>query len=139
MNNLIKDLDLYDINPLEIVYQLLINDNTFINYIGGKERVFKYHVPEEYRKTPPIIRLNPIIEKPAHYADNEQLAWNCIVQVDVWDISDSRSIALKVNKLMKEINFKQDTPVFEFDPDTYLVRDARRYRGTLMSKLKENE
>lgn len=142
MNELIKDKELYDIDPLDIVYRLLVADPVILNETGrgkGNNHIFKYHVPEENREKPPLIRIHPISELPAEYADNKQLAWDCIVQIDVWDYSNARQIALRVNQLMKTINFKQNTPTFEFDPETYLVRDGRRYRGILISKLKENE
>lgn len=139
MSDLIKGLNLYDIDSLDITYKLLTNDESLLNYIGGKGQIFKYHVPEEFRETPPIIRITPISELPTEYADNKQLAWDCIVQIDVWDYSNPREIALKIHKKMKNINFKQTTPTFEYDPDTYLIRDARRYRGILISNLKENK
>lgn len=110
-----------------------------MNLIGSVDQVFKYHVPEEYREQTPIVRISPISELPAVYADNKQLAWDCILQIDVWDSSNAREIALAIHKLMKTIDFKQSTPTFEFDPDTYLIRDGRRYRGILISNLKENE
>lgn len=139
MTNPTEGMLLYDIDALDIVYKLLVNDSKLMDLVGHKDQVFKYHVPEEFQKSPPIIRISPISELPAEYADNEQLAWDCILQIDVWDSSNSREIAMKVHELMKTINFKQSTPTFEFDPDTYLVRDGRRYRGILLSKLKENE
>lgn len=139
MNDLIHDKNLYDIDPIDIVYKLLSNDQNIINLTGhgkGGNHIFKYHIPEENREQPPLIRIHPISELPTEYADNEQLAWDCIVQIDVWDDSNARQIALRIQELMKTINFKQSTPTFEFDPDTYLIRDGRRYRGVLMSKLK---
>lgn len=138
MNGLINNKDLYDIDPVDIVYNLLANDQEIINETGhgkGENHIYKYHIPEENREKPPLIRIHPISELPAEYADNEQLAWDCIVQIDVWDYSNARQIALRIHELMKTINFKQSTPTFEFDPDTYLVRDGRRYRGILMSKI----
>ena len=139
MNDLIQDKDLYDIDPVDIVYNLLANDQEIINLTGhgkGGEHIYKHHIPEENREKPPLIRIHPISELPTEYADNKQLAWDCIVQIDVWDYSNARQIALRIHELMKTINFKQSTPTFEFDPDTYLIRDGRRYRGVLMSKLK---
>lgn len=139
MNDLIQDKDLYDIDPVDIVYNLLSNDQEIINLTGhgkGGDHIYKYHIPEENREKPPLIRIHPISELPTEYADNKQLAWDCIVQIDVWDYSNARQIALRIHELMKTINFKQNTPTFEFDPDTYLIRDGRRYRGVLMSKLK---
>lgn len=139
MSDLTSDLSLYEIDSLDITYKKLINDEGLMRLVGNKEHVFKYHVPEEFRESPPIVRIHPISELPAEYADNKQLAWDCIVQIDVWDYSNAREVALKIHELMKTINFKQSTPTFDFDPDTYLVRDCRRYRGILISKLKENK
>lgn len=134
MNELIQGLDLYEIDSLDIVYQMLVNDDDILNLVGS-ESVFKHHVPEENREKPPIIRMNLISEIPAEYADNEQLGWDCIVQIDVWDSNDARKIALLIHKLMKTINFQQSTPTYEFDEDTYLLRDGRRYRGTILKDL----
>lgn len=136
MTDLIKGLNLYEIDSLETTYQLLTKDKSLINLVGSKNLIFKYHVPEEYRESPPIIRISPISELPTEYADNKQLAWDCILQIDVWDYSNPREIALKIHELMKTINFKQETPTFDYDPDTYLIRDCRRYRGVIMSDLK---
>lgn len=137
MSELIENLSLYEIDALDIAYQLLIGDEDLINLVGSVEKVFKYHVPEELREKPPIIRISPISEIPAVYADNKQLAWDCILQIDVWNSNDARKIAMKINALMKTINFKQSTPIYEFDEDTYLIRDGRRYRGTIISDLNE--
>lgn len=134
MNELIKGLDLYDIDSLDMVYQMLINNDDIINLVGS-ESVFKHHVPEENRESPPIIRINLISEFPTEYADNQQLGWDCILQIDVWDRSNARKIALLIHKLMKTINFQQSTPTYEFDEDTYLLRDERRYRGTILMDL----
>lgn len=135
MSDLIKDLDLYDIDSASITYQLLTNDEELMRLVGGKEQVYQYHIPEENRELPPLIRINPISELPDVYMDNQQKGWDCILQIDVWDSSNAREIALKIHKLMKTINFQQSTPTFEFDEDTYLIRDGRRYRGTIISKL----
>ncbi|API92716.1 MULTISPECIES: DUF3168 domain-containing protein [unclassified Virgibacillus] len=124
---------LYDIDSLDMAYQLLINDKELMSLIGSTDKVFKYHVPEEHREKPPIIRLYPISELPTEYADNKQLGWDCILQIDVWDSQRARKIALKINELMKTIDFKQSTPTYEFDEETYLIRDGRRYRGVILA------
>lgn len=124
---------LYDIDYLDMAYQLLINDNELMGLVGSQEKVFKYHVPEEHREKPPIIRLYPISELPTEYADNQQLGWDCILQIDVWDSQNARKIALKINELMKTIDFKQSAPTYEFDEETYLIRDGRRYRGIILA------
>ncbi|MCR1834973.1 hypothetical protein NSA56_11260 [Oceanobacillus caeni] len=124
---------LYDIDSLDMAYQLLINDNELMDLVGSPDKIFKYHVPEEHREQPPIIRLHPISELPTEYADNQQLGWDCILQIDVWDSQNARKIALKINELMKTIDFKQSAPTYEFDEETYLIRDGRRYRGIILA------
>jgi hypothetical protein len=128
-------MNLYDIDPLDLAYQLLIDDAELMDLVGGEDKVFKYFVPEENRDDPPIIRIYPISELPTEYADNKQLGWDCILQIDVWDSQNARKIALKIHELMKTINFKQSTPTYEFDEDTYLIRDGRRYRGKIIADL----
>ncbi len=128
---------IYEIDSLQLAYETFLHDEDLMNLIGGPAKVFKYHVPEENRQETPIIRIHPISELPTGYADNKQHAWDCILQIDVWDDSNARTIALKIHKLMKSINFKQSTPTFEYDPDTYLYRDCRRYRGVLISEKGE--
>lgn len=130
-------MSIYDIDPLDMVYQHLVNDIDVVRLVGEKKNIRKYHVPEEFEELPPIVRIHPISEIPTEYADNKQLAWDVILQIDVWDTSNPREIAMMINKAMKKINFKQSTPTFEFDPDTYLIRDGRRYRGVLILNKKE--
>lgn len=120
------------IDPLDMVYQLIINDAEAMGAIGSEKRVFKRHVPEESRESVPVVRITPISELPTNYSDNEQGAWDVILQIDVWDDKDPRGLALVINRLMKSIDLKQTTPTFEYDPDTYLVRDGRRYRGNIL-------
>src|SRR5699024_1067187 len=139
MTNPTNELDLYDIDSLNIIYKLLAGDSALETLLGGNNKIYKYHVPEEFRSSPPIIRISPISELPTGHADNMQLAWDCILQIDVWDTANSRKIALRIHELMKNIKFVQSTPTFDFDPETYLIRDGRRYRGVLISNKKENK
>lgn len=125
--------ELYEINILDIVYQLLISDEKLLSMID-KYSIFQLLIPEENREKPPVIRITGY-QSPAVYADGKQLAWSGLVQIDVWDLADAFKIATRINQLMKTIHFKQSSPVFEMDEDTYLIRDGRRYTGTIMSDL----
>lgn len=135
----IQNLELYDIDSLDITYQLLTGDSVLVDMVGSKENIYKIHIPEENRQEPPLIRISLISELPKGNGDNKQLGWDCILQIDVWDAAPPRKIALKIHELMRTINFIQDTPTFEYDPETYLIRDCRRYRGILTKNLKEND
>lgn len=132
------NLDLYEIDSLDIAYKLISRNELILSLIN-KESIFKYHVPEEFVDNPPIVRISPISEIPKEFGDNLQLAWDCILQIDVWDKDNPRLVALEIHRLMKTLNFKQDTPTFDFDPDTELIRDGRRYRGIIMSNINKRE
>lgn len=137
----ISNLELYEIDSLDIVYRLISRNELILSLID-KENIFKYSVPEEFVEQHPIVRISPISEVPKEFGDNLQLAWDCIVQIDVWDSDNPRLIALEIHRLMKTLNFKQEAPTFELDSDTDLIRDGRRYRGIIMSNInkeKENE
>lgn len=130
--SLVEGLDLYDINIGNITYQLLTNNVQLLKMIN-KESIFQYHVPEANTEQAPIIRITMLSQLPTAYADNEQMAWDCLVQIDAWDSVDAFRIGSQINMLMKTINFKQSTPVFEYDEDTNLLRDGRRYEGIILA------
>lgn len=130
----IGNLELYEIDSLDIIYKLISRNELILSLID-KNNIFKYHVPEEFIEKPPIVRISPISEIPKEFGDDLQLAWDCIVQIDVWDAKNPRLIALEIHRLMKTLNFKQEAPTFDFDSDTYLIRDGRRYRGIIMSNI----
>lgn len=133
MSSLLDDLELYDINILDIVYQLLSNDSELLQMIE-KDSIFKLHIPEENKENPPVIRITGT-QIPSDYAENQQLSWYGVIQIDCYSLSDPFIIGTKINQLMKTINFKQSSPVFEFDEDTYLLRDGRRYEGIVITDL----
>lgn len=135
----IQELELYEIDALDIAYKLFTGDSVLIDMIGNKNNVYKVHIPEENRQEPPLVRISLLSELPKGNADNEQLGWDIMLQVDVWDAAPPRKIALRIHELMRSINFIQDTPTFEHDPETYLFRDCRRYRGIITKNLKGND
>lgn|SRR5699024_1185328 len=125
--------ELYEIDVLDTVYQLLTNDEDFTNVVG-KESIFKYHIPEEYRDNPPVVRITGY-QTPTQYGDGEQLGWYGLVQVDIWNDEDPHKLGMDVNRLMKRINFKQTDATPELDPDTYLIRNGKRFEGIIISDI----
>lgn len=127
--------EIYEIDSLDIAYQKLINDEKLLTMIDSAS-FFKYHIPKEFLEKPPLIRVTGY-QTPTEYADGLQLGWDCIVQVDVWCDDDPFKIGMHINKLMKQLNFRQTGATPEFDPDTYLIRNGRIYRGTILADLSE--
>jgi len=113
------------------VYQLIVNDEQLKELLPA-DHVFQYHIPEEFQEKSPIVRITMINMLPNNYADNEQLAWDYTIQIDVWNEGSPFIIAQHINRIMKGLNFRQSTPIFEFDIDTAMLRDGRRYEGKIM-------
>lgn len=113
------------------IHQLIVNDEQLKGLLP-EDHVKQWHVPEEFQKKSPIVRISMINMLPNNYADNKQLAWDYTVQIDVWDEDSPYFIAQHINRIMKGFNFKQSTPIFEFDIDTAMLRDGRRYEGKVM-------
>lgn len=130
-----ENKSLYEIDALDIVFQLLTNDETLIQEVG-KESIFKHHIPKEDREKPPVIRITGY-QSPTQYGDGKQLGWYCMIQVDLWHDADPHRLGMHINKLMKTINFKQVDGIPEFDPDTYLIRNGKRYEGIIIANLNE--
>jgi len=118
------------------IYKLIKNDDE-LKLLLPSDHVFQYHVPEDFVEKSPIVRIHPIDMRPSEYADNKQLAFYYLCQIDVWADRMPFLIAQRINKLMKTINLKQSTPIFLYDPDTSMYRDGRRYEGNIL--IKEND
>jgi len=113
------------------IYQLIVNDEQLKKLVPSGH-VFQYHVPEEFQEKPPIVRITMLNMLPNNYADDRQMAFDYTIQIDVWNEGSPFIIAQHINRIMKGFNFRQSTPVFEFDIDTNLIRDGRRYEGKIM-------
>src|SRR5699024_2920279 len=118
---------------LDIVYQLLINDEKLTSMVD-KDSIFKYHIPEEHRENPPVIRVTGY-QSPTQYGDGKQLGWYCLVQIDLWNDDDPFEMGMQFNRIMKQINFKQTDSIPEFDEDTYLIRNGKRFEGIIVADL----
>lgn len=118
---------------LEIVYQALIDDD----YIKSKaDRNIKYY---EYPKVDEIDNPKIIIDPldgsiPKDFADNTWTTLDFQLQIDVWSKSrqDTQNLADKIRSIMwNELGFHQNDGTNEYDSDTEIFRNARRYRGKL--------
>lgn len=126
-----EEMYLRDINTE--IWQMIVDDEQLRELIPDIEKhVFQYHVPEESQQDSPIIRVSMIDMLPDDYADNKQMSFNYVIQIDVWHKYSPFEIAQHINRLMKNFNFKQASPTFEYDPDTTMLRDGRRYEGKVL-------
>ena len=123
--------DLYEIDILDTVYRLLVDNEEFTQEVNP-EHIFKYDVPQAYRQSPPIVRITGY-QTPSIYGDGEQMGWYGLVQIDLWGNKDPHKLGMKINKIMKNINFKQTDAIPELDKDTFLIRNGKRFEGIIIA------
>lgn len=130
---MMENKDLYEINALDTIYHYLRNDEKLLTMID-KDSIFKFNIPEEHREQPPVVRITGY-QSPTHYGDGLQLGWYCTIQIDAWSEDDPFEIGMQINKIMSQLNFGHTSSAPEYDEDTYLIRNGKRYEGTIIADL----
>ena len=119
--------------PIEIVYELLMNDETITSLVNP-DYIFTIRVPEDYQKVEnaPIIRINEINDYQTSFANNGAIEISITVQVDVWakDLRTLREIRKALDSLLSKHQWVQRANVLDDEPDIDLIRMARRYTAT---------
>jgi Protein of unknown function (DUF3168) len=100
--------------------------------VGNRIKFYEY--PPTANMQGVYIVIDPVEPpRPGDYADNQWLTDEYFYQIDVWSkkLDDTQSVAKEVRQVMWEVlGFAQDSAgPDEFDKDTGIYRDARRYRG----------
>ncbi|WP_299090345.1 DUF3168 domain-containing protein [uncultured Metabacillus sp.] len=114
------------------IYEALIADTLIQEKVGSRIKFYEY--PATGDVTGPYIIIDPLGPPiPGDYADNEPLTDEYLYQVEVWSksLSDTGIIAKQIRKVLrKNLGIPQyGTGVDEWDQETAIYRDARRYRG----------
>lgn len=101
-----------------------------------EDRIYKFSVPDELtdEELSPCIRLNIADMRPNNWAGNEVIGYYYEFLIDIWheDYYQTFVIAQHVQQVLREMNFRQTSPVFEEDEDTDLYRDSRTYAGNIL-------
>lgn len=114
------------------VYDALNTSDLIKEKVGKQIKFYKYPATDNMQGV--YIVIDPIdVPKPGDYADNKWLTDEYFYQIEVWSMNlfDTQAVAKEVRNVMwKELGFAQLIPgLDEFDEDTGIYRDARRYRG----------
>jgi hypothetical protein len=113
------------------VYNALINDS-FISDKVKIEHIKTYESPSTDLTEPHIV-IDPLdVPLPGDYADNEWLTEDHLLQIEVWSKNghDTEALSKRIRDIMwKQFGFPQGAGVDEYDKDSKIYRDARRYRG----------
>jgi hypothetical protein len=113
------------------IYDALKVDEGILTKVGNRIKFYEY--PATGDITGPVIVIDPLDTPiPSDFADNKWLTEDYFYQIEVWSksLADTESIAKQIQSVMwKEFGFAQKGGVNEWDKDTGIYRDARRYRG----------
>lgn len=118
---------------LPVIYEALIADDYIKQQAFGRIKYYEYPATGDVKG--PYIVIDPLSPPmPTEYGDNEPIADSYIYQIDVWtkDRKTTKELAKRVSKIMRSIGFGYFAgAVDEWDKDTGIYRDARRYRNTI--------
>jgi hypothetical protein len=114
------------------VYDALNTSDLIKEKVGKQIKFYKYPSTDNMQGV--YIVIDPIdVPKPGDYADNKWLTDEYFYQIEVWSLNlfDTQAVAKEVRNIMwNQLGFAQLIPgLDEFDEDTGIYRDARRYRG----------
>ncbi|MGG0569747.1 hypothetical protein Q3A90_18145 [Priestia megaterium] len=114
------------------VYDALNTSDLIKQKVGKRIKFYEYPSTDNMQGV--YIVIDPIdVPKPGDYADNKWLTDEYFYQIEVWSMNlfDTQAVAKEVRNVMwKELGFAQLIPgLDEFDKETGIYRDARRYRG----------
>lgn len=118
---------------LDKIYRSLIADDYIAEKAKGRIKFYEY--PETGEVGNAYIVIDPLdVPTPSDFADDTWLTDDYLYQIDVWskDRQVTRKIAKHIRPAMRSIGFGQTSGgVDEYDKDTGIFRDARRYRGKI--------
>ncbi|WP_350300598.1 hypothetical protein [Peribacillus frigoritolerans] len=118
---------------LGMVYNQLIADPFIMEKAAGRIKFYDFPETSSVTMAPNII-IDPLdVPLPKDFADDTWLTYDCLYQIEVWskNRTATRELSEQISKVMWEFGFHQRPGVDEWDEDTGIYRDARRYRGKL--------
>lgn len=116
---------------LDKIYQALRADALILSKVEGRFKYYEY--PETGDVTQPYIIIDPLAPPiPNEFGDNEWIAEEHLIQIDVWakTRADKDLLGKRIREVMQGIGFVQSgSGVDEYDKDVNIFRDGRRYVG----------
>lgn len=118
---------------LGMVYNELIADPYIKEKASGRIKFYDFPETSSVTMAPNII-IDPLdVPLPKDFADDTWLTYDCLYQIEVWskNRTNTRELSEQIGKVMWNFGFHQGTGPDEWDEETGIYRDARRYRGKL--------
>ena len=121
------------------LYDALMADPLIQQKVGKRIKFYEYPATGDVSGV--RIVIDPLDSPTASdFADNKWLTEDYLYQIEVWSksMTDTRTIADRIRKVMWSINFRQyGGGLDEWDKETGIYRDARRYRGKVYIDFEE--
>lgn len=110
----------------------LLANVTLISMLGG-QRIYQLSAPisTEY----PRITFFEVVNRDSEFADNQSIASEISMQIDVWSKGSTSSIAKQVDITMKSLGYVRTSAPDFYEDDTKVYHKAMRFRNT----IKEDE
>ncbi|WP_100373076.1 hypothetical protein [Bacillus sp. FJAT-45037] len=115
---------------LNFIYEKLLENQYIVLNVGNRIKFYEYPPTDSMEGV--YIVIDPLdVPRPGDYADDQPLTDDYLYQIEVWsqDYLLTNNVAKEVRKVMLAIGFGQGSGVDEWDSDTRIYRDARRYEG----------
>lgn len=132
-------------NVINAVYDALLADDvireetSFRNEWGDMDHRIKfYEYPESGNVDGPFIIIDPLGPPlDSDYGDDEPIAEEYLYQIDVWTKKRTltKDLAKRAKKALRKAGFYYYSGgLDEYDPDSKVFRDARRFRGKVYTE-----
>ena len=124
-------------DPLTDIYNALIKDAYIKEKTLGRIKFYEY--PSTGDITGPYIVIDPLSPPlPQDYGDDEPISESYIYQIDVWTKNRliTKELAKRVSEIMLNLGYGYFAGgVDEYDKETGIFRDARRYRNAFYTGM----
>ncbi|WP_432352661.1 hypothetical protein [Sporosarcina sp. A2] len=116
---------------MDVIYNELMADEYIKQQASGRIKFYDY--PQAADVVNPYIVIDPLSPPlPSDYGDDEPLYDEYLYQIDVWTKNRliTKELARRIGQVMKSLGYGYfGGAADEYDKDSGVFRDARRYKG----------
>lgn len=114
-----------------VIYEAMMSDDYIKKQAGGRIKFYEY--PQAGSVNDPYIVIDPLAPPlSSDYGDNEPLYDEYLYQIDVWTKNRliTKELSKRIRRIMRNLGYGNfGGAADEYDKDTKIYRDARRYKG----------
>lgn len=112
------------INVKPEIVSALESNEALLSLLGGP-RIYQIKAPdaEEF----PRITFFELTNFDTAYADDQAIASEVHIQIDIWSKESTSDIAIEVDRTMKSLSYKRDSSADFYEADTKVFHKALRY------------